>query len=135
MFVRSRMNKDVIYRTGGKDWVIKALTTTLIDENAVSPRELKSLYGSRIEIISRGYTDTPEPKKAEVKKPEPKKAEVKKPEPPKKLNEALIDDILGELKKEEKVEDKKKEQPKKTTKTTARKSGATKRTTRRSKKQ
>jgi hypothetical protein len=48
MFVRSLMDRDVVYRKGGFDWVIKAGTVTYVDENKVSAKEIKGLYGSRI---------------------------------------------------------------------------------------
>jgi hypothetical protein len=143
MFVRSRMSRDMIYRKGGKDWVIKAGTISTIDENIVSAQELKSLYGTRIEIISRGWAAEPKKEAPKVAKAEPKKETPKavKPQPPKKLNNELIDDILVELKKEEQLkEPPKREEPKEPPKQVARrrttaKKAATKRATRRSKKQ
>ena len=99
MFVRSRMEKDVTYRRKGNVWIIKANSVTLIDENKVTAKELKDLYGSRIEIISRGTLDKKEDKKVvkevkvEKKKEEPKP--VRKP-----LDEMLINDILTEIKDE-----------------------------------
>ena len=53
MFVRSLMSKDVIYRKGGLSLVIKAGTSTYVDENKVSAKELKSLYGDRVVISTR----------------------------------------------------------------------------------
>ena len=60
MFIRSRMEKDVTYRRKGHVWLIKANSVTFIDENKVTANELKSLYGSRIEVISRDTLDTKE---------------------------------------------------------------------------
>ena len=112
MFVRSRMTRDMVYRKGGKEWVIKAGTISSIDENVVTAYELKSLYGSRIDIIARGVTDEVKPTKP-VKSEAPKKLESKKVEPPKKLDTNLIDNILNELKGEA---DKKEKAEKPTTK-------------------
>ena len=61
MFVRSRMTRDVVYRKGGRDWVIKAGTATSIDESFVSAKELKALYGTRIDIYSVGYSNDEKP--------------------------------------------------------------------------
>ena len=101
MFVRSRMEKDAIYRRKGEVWVIKAGSVTSIDENKVTARELKSLYGSRIEIISRDKLEDEEvkiPIKKEIKNIENKEVKV---EPNKKpLDEFLIKDILTEIKDE-----------------------------------
>ena len=112
MFVRSRMSIDVTYRKRGTIWDIKANTVTYIDENKVTAQELKDLYGSRIEIISRDNIVEKE-KKIPVKK-EVKIAEKKKIELPKKkvefkekpLGEQSIFEILDEIKKEVKGEEK-----------------------------
>ena len=101
MFVRSRMEKDVIYRRKGGVWVIKAGSVTFIDENKVTARELKSLYGSRIEIISRDELEGEEvkiPVKKEIKALENKKVKVEVNKKP--LDEVLIKDILTEIKDE-----------------------------------
>lgn len=134
MFVRSRMSRDVVYRKSGKEFVIKAGTVSAIDENIVSAKELKSLYGSRIDVISKGFDDVPPIKKAI--KPAKKlnvEAPKQKPEPPKKLDNALIDNILDELKDEEKE---KEEAPKKVTRKRAasKKTSATKKAARKNSK-
>lgn len=101
MFVRSRMEKDAIYRRKGGVWVIKAGSVTFIDENKVTARELKSLYGSRIEIISRDKLEDEEvkiPVKKEIKALEDKKVKVEANKKP--LDEVLIKDILTEIKDE-----------------------------------
>ena len=101
MFVRSRMEKDAIYRRKGGVWVIKAGSVTFIDENKVTARELKSLYGSRIEIISRDKLEEEEvkiPVKKEIKVLENKKVKVEANKKP--LDEVLIKDILTEIKDE-----------------------------------
>lgn len=102
MFVRSRMEKDVIYRRKGGVWVIKAGSVTFIDENKVTARELKSLYGSRIEIISRDKLSDEEakiPVKKETKIVENKR-KMKIESGKKPLDEALINDILTEIQDE-----------------------------------
>lgn len=102
MFIRSRMEKDVIYRRKGGVWVIKAGSVTFVDENKVTARELKSLYGSRIEIISRDKLESGEekiPVKKEVRLVENKREAQIKPEK-KPLDETLIKDILTEIKDE-----------------------------------
>ena len=53
MFVRSRLEKDIVYRKKGKNWTIKAGTVTYIDEAQVTAQELRKLYSTRIEIMSR----------------------------------------------------------------------------------
>lgn len=136
MFVRSRMSRDVVYRKSGKEFVIKAGTVSAIDENIVSAKELKSLYGSRIDVISKGFDDVPPIKKAI--KPAKKlnvEAPKQKPEPPKKLDNTLIDNILDELKGEEK-EKGKEEAPKKVTRSraTSKKTSATKKAARKNSK-
>ena len=104
MFIRSLMNRDVIYRKGGFSWVIKAGTVTSIDENRVSAKELKNLYGSRIIVISR---DAEEDKVAEmiIKKQEKviKENEVKSPVGV--LDETSIDAIIAQIEAEESLED------------------------------
>ena len=107
MFVRSRLNKDIVYRKKGKDWVIKAGTVTFIDENQVTAQELRKLYSTRIEIMSRERLEAMEQDipVIEATKKEPQEKEiVKKP-----LDEKILDDILTEIKDEIPV--KKEEKP------------------------
>ena len=121
MFVRSRMSIDVTYRKRGTIWDIKANTVTYIDENKVTAQELKDLYGSRIEIISRDNVIEKEkeiPVKKEVKIAEKKKIELPKKKvefKEKPLGEQSIFEILDEIKKEVKGEEqpakKKEEKP------------------------
>ena len=98
MFVRSLMDRDVVYRKGGTDWVIKAGTATYVDESKVSARELKGLYGSRIIIVSRDAVEDEVARPLLTQKVEdkqfPKKVEVPK------LDEDLIDDIITQIEKE-----------------------------------
>lgn len=97
MFVRSLMDKDVIYRKGGFAWVIKARTVTLIDETKVSAKELKGLYGDRIIIISKDSIED------EVAKPivERQIAELDKKPSDTLLDETLIDDIIAQIEAED----------------------------------
>ena len=112
MFVRSRMSIDFTYRKRGTIWDIKANTVTYIDENKVTAQELKDLYGSRIEIISRDNIIEKEkeiPVKKEVKIAEKKKIELPKKKvefKEKPLGEQSIFEILDEIKKEVKGEEK-----------------------------
>lgn len=105
MFVRSRMEKDVTYRRKGNVWVIKANSVTYIDENKVRAKELKSLYGSRIEIMSRDVLEEME-KEIPVNKEVVKKVEKKNPVEniEKPLDNTMLNDILSEIKKEIKEE-------------------------------
>ena len=107
MFVRSRMEKDVTYRRKGNVWVIKANSVTYIDENKVRAKELKSLYGSRIEIMSRDVLEEME-KEIPVNKEVVKKVERKNPveNVEKPLDNIMLNDILSEIKKEIKGETK-----------------------------
>lgn len=112
MFVRSRMSKQVIYRKGGKAWVIKPHSVTLINDPSITARELKMYYGSKIDIISdegafKGSTEGRQPiknvVKSKVEKPIVKKVE------PKKIDEKSLDDILAQVNKELKeIDDNKK---------------------------
>ena len=97
MFVRSLMDKDVIYRKGGFAWVIKARTVTLIDETKVSAKEIKGLYGDRIIIISKDSIED------EVAKPivERQIAELDKKPSDTLLDETLIDDIIAQIEAED----------------------------------
>ena len=52
MFVRSRVDKPMVFRKNGKSWTLKPYAVTLIDDPVVTAKELKGCYGSRIEIIS-----------------------------------------------------------------------------------
>ena len=112
MFVKSRMDKQVVYRKGGKSWVIKPHSVTLINDPTVTAQELKMCYGSRIDIISdegtfKGSTEGRQPiknvVKSKVEKPVVKKVE------PKKIDEKSLDDILAQVNKELKeIDDNKK---------------------------
>ena len=96
MFVRSLMSKDVIYRKGGLSLVIKAGTSTYVDENKVSAKELKSLYGDRVVISTRDGIELAK----ELPKPIFVKKEEKKPVV---LNEDLIEDVIAQIEAEEKA--------------------------------
>lgn len=98
MFVRSLMSRDVTYRKGGINWVLKAGTVTFVDEAKVSGKELKSLYGSRIIIISK---DAEEDKIAEPIIEKQKEKIGNKPVTT-VLDETLIDDIIAQIEAEEK---------------------------------
>lgn len=110
MFVRSLMQKDVTYHKSGKSWVIKAGTTTLIDDCLVSAKELKSLYGDRIIVAGGDYSKdevAPRVKKSITVKPETKKEEkVTVNKKPVTLDEKLIDDIIAQIEEEEKDKNK-----------------------------
>ena len=97
MFVRSLMDKDVIYRKGGLSWTIKANTVTFIDEVRVSAKELKGLYGSRIIIISKDAVED------EIAEPiiKRQKEELEKKPSSTLLDEKLIDDIIAQIEAEE----------------------------------
>lgn len=103
MFVRSRLSKDIVYRKRGKDWVIKAGTVTYIDENQVSAQELRKLYSTRIEIMSRERLEAIEkeiPIKEEIEKIQGI-TEVQVDKSKKEEKVRTIDEILTEIKKEE----------------------------------
>lgn len=106
MFVRSLMSKDVIYRKGGLSLVIKAGTSTYVDENKVSAKELKSLYGDRVVISTRDGIELAKdlPRPIFVKKEEKK---------PVVLNEDLIEDVIAQIEAEEKAKKEAEEKAKK----------------------
>ena len=106
MFVRSLMSKDVIYRKGGLSLVIKAGTSTYVDENKVSAKELKSLYGDRVVISTRDGIELVK----ELPKPIFVKKEEKKPVI---LNEDLIEDVIAQIEAEEKAKKEAEEKAKK----------------------
>lgn len=98
MFVRSRMDKPVTFRKGGKSWTIKPHSVTLIDDPTVTAKELKGCYGARIDIISdegtfKGSSEGRQPIKNVIK------SKVEKPIV-KKVNEKSLDDILAQVNKE-----------------------------------
>ena len=103
MFVRSLMNKDAVYRKGGFDWVIKANTVTFIDESRVTAKELKSLYGSRILIVSRDSREDKEVQEVIEKKEAPLFVKQQQPE----LDEKLIDEIIQQIEDEKNKKDEK----------------------------
>ncbi len=106
MFVRSLMSKDVTYRKGGLSLIIKAGTSTYVDENKVSAKELKSLYGDRVVISTRDGIELAKdlPKPIFVKKEEKK---------PVVLNEDLIEDVIAQIEAEEKAKKEAEEKAKK----------------------
>lgn len=106
MFVRSLMSKDVTYRKGGLSLIIKAGTSTYVDENKVSAKELKSLYGDRIILSTRDGVELAK----ELPKPLFVKKEEKKPIV---LNEDLIDDVIAQIEAEEKAKKEAEEKAKK----------------------
>lgn len=106
MFVRSLMSKDVTYRKGGLSWIIKAGTSTYIDDSKVSAKELKSLYGDRIILSTRDGVELAK----ELPKPLFVKKEEKKPIV---LNEDLIDDVIAQIEAEEKAKKEAEEKAKK----------------------
>ena len=111
MFVRSRMDKPMTFRKGGKSWVIKPHSMTLIDDPAVTAKEIKGCYGSRVEVISdetsRGGHEGGQIVKNVVKS-KIEKSIIKKVEP-KKIDEKSLDDILAQVNKElEEIDDNKK---------------------------
>ena len=106
MFVRSLMSKDVTYRKGGLSLVIKAGTSTYVDENKVSAKELKSLYGDRVVISTRDGIELAK----ELPKPIFVKKEEKKPVV---LNEDLIEDVIAQIEAEEKAKKEAEEKAKK----------------------
>lgn len=109
MFVRSRMDKPVTFRKGGKSWILAPHSVTLIDDPTVTAKELKCYYGSKIDVISNegiyeGSAAGRQPIKSVVKsKVETtlKSAEkpVKKVELH-KVDEKSLDDILDQVNKE-----------------------------------
>ena len=106
MFVRSLMSKDVTYRKGGLSLIIKAGTSTYVDENKVSAKELKSLYGDRVVISTRDGIELAK----ELPKPIFVKKEEKKPVV---LNEDLIEDVIAQIEAEEKAKKEAEEKAKK----------------------
>lgn len=105
MFVRSRIDKPLVFRKGGRAWVLKPHAITLIDDPKVTATEIKGCYGSRVDVISNEgtYVSHSTPRqvvqnvvKSKVEAPV-KKAEVSKP---KKVDEKSLDDLLDEVNKE-----------------------------------
>lgn len=108
MFVRSRIDKPLTFRKGGRAWTIKPHSVTLIDDPTVTAREIKGCYGSRVDVISDEgtYSSSQEGRQTakhviKYKGEQVKKVEsVKKIEKPKKLDEKSLDDILAQVNKE-----------------------------------
>lgn len=117
MFVRSRMDKPVVFRKGGKSWTLAPHSVTLINDPTVTAKELKCYYGSKIDVISNEgiYEDSRgrQPIKNVVKsRVETSTKNVEKPakktELP-KVDEKSLDDILDQVNKElEELDDNKK---------------------------
>ena len=104
MFVRSRVDKPLIFRKGGKSWTLKPHAVTLISDPTVTARELKGCYGSRIDVISDegvfdGSKEGRQPVKNAVKYSKVEKPTVKE-EVIKKPIDKTLDDILEEVNKE-----------------------------------
>ena len=51
MFIRNRVDSDIKYCTGGDTLVFKAGTVTYIEDGLVSAERLRSIYGSRIQVV------------------------------------------------------------------------------------
>ena len=109
MFVRSRMDKPVTFRKGGKSWILAPHSVTLIDDPTVTAKELKCYYGSKIDVISNegiyeGSAAGRQPIKSVVKskvettlknvEKSAKKVELHK------VDEKSLDDILDQVNKE-----------------------------------
>lgn len=98
MFVRSRLSKDIVYRKRGKDWIIKSGTVTYVDENQVTAQELRKLYSTRIEIMTREHLETME---KEIPVIENKKDTILEKDINRKpLDNSVLDEILTEIKDE-----------------------------------
>ena len=109
MFVRSRMDKPVTFRKGGKSWILAPHSVTLIDDPTVTAKELKCYYGSKIDVISNegiyeGSEVGRQPIKSVVKsKTETTLKNVEKPVKKveiHKVDEKSLDDILDQVNKE-----------------------------------
>ena len=109
MFVRSRMDKPVTFRKGGKSWILAPHSVTLINDPTVTAKELKCYYGSKIDVISNegiyeGSTAGRQPIKSVVKsKVETTLKNVEKPVKKvelHKVDEKSLDDILDQVNKE-----------------------------------
>ena len=103
MFVRSRVSKPLVYRKGGRSWIINPNSVTLIDDPTITAKEIKGCYGSRVDVIADegAYIGSFESRqsiknvlKSKVEEP------VKKFETPKKAGEESLDDILDQVNKE-----------------------------------
>ena len=109
MFVRSRMDKPVIFRKGGKSWILAPHSVTLINDPTVTAKELKCYYGSKIDVISNeGIYEGSAAGRQSIKNVVKSKTEttlksidkpVKKVEL-NKVNEKSLDDILDQVNKE-----------------------------------
>lgn len=114
MFVRSRIDKPLTFRKGGKSWILKPHAVTLIDDPTVTARELKGCYGSRIDVITddgayEGSKEGRQPikKVLQYKQEPPKKStvlesskETVKKALENKRTEKTLDDILAEVNEE-----------------------------------
>ena len=101
MFVRSRIDKPLIFRKGGKAWTLKPHAVTLINDPTVTAKEIKGCYGSRVEVISEeGAYTAPRETRQVPKNVVKSKVEVKPVPKPKKVDEASLDALLEEVNKE-----------------------------------
>lgn len=101
MFVRSRIDKPLIFRKGGRAWTLKPHAVTLINDPTVTAKEIKGCYGSRVEVISEEGTYTAPREARQVPKNVVKsKVEVKPVPKPKKVDETSLDALLEEVNKE-----------------------------------
>lgn len=65
MFIRNRVDSDIKYCTGGNTLVFKAGTVTYIEDGLVSAERLRSIYGSRIQVVCDEVTPSISVKKDE----------------------------------------------------------------------
>ena len=108
MFVRSRMDKPVTFRKGGKSWILAPHSVTLINDPTVTAKELKCYYGSKIDVIYNeetyeGSAEGRQPIKNVVKSKETTLKSVEKPVKKvelHKVDEKSLDDILNQVNKE-----------------------------------
>lgn len=112
MFVRSRIDKPLIFRKNGKSWTLKPHSVTLINDPSVTARELKGCYGSRIDVITdeETYRDS-----SKGRQPIKKVVKSKVEEPISKSSrkeDKTLDDILEEVNKELEIDHKKVENSK-----------------------
>lgn len=101
MFVRSRIDKPLIFRKGGRAWTLKPHAVTLINDPTVTAKEIKGCYGSRVEVISEEGTYVAPKETRQVPKNVVKsKVDVKPVSKSKKVDEATLDNILDQVNKE-----------------------------------
>lgn len=100
MFVRSRIDKPLVFRKNGKSWTLKPHSITLIDDPTVTAQELKGCYGSRVDVISgdgeyHAHEGGRQIHKSSVQsKIEPKKSQIEE------NKVKSLDDILEEVNQE-----------------------------------